>query len=286
MSTATAELARIEARRMLRHPAPWCGLALSVLAAWNIWDEQWSGQRYSGLLVAITPLLIGLSLASISAFGRELAPVAEEAPVSRGDRSLARLLGGVPLVLVTAVVVAGASVWLRTTTGGLSLGTEPGRTEHAHHTFPELLQLVLLAVLAVAIGAAVVHVVRRRLAAAIVVTLGWFVVGGTYWVFNGPYLRWFTPLQVQPVTVEVGPWDADPTTFPETWLLSEPGQYQDFWAREVVSVWLAAWHDLYLVGLVLLALAVAVPGRTRRPLAVAGAVVVVAGVTLQQVVAP
>lgn len=285
MMTATTELARIEARRTLRHPAPWCGLALSVLAAWNIWDEQWSGQRYSGLLVAITPLLIGLSLASVTAFGRELVPVAEEAPMARSDRSLARLLGGVPLVLVTAVVVAGVAVWLRSR-GGLSLGTEPGRTESAHHTFPELLQLVLLAGLAVAVGAAVVHVVRRRLAAAIVVTLGWFLVGGTYWIFNGPYLRWFTPLQVQPVTVEAGPWDADPTTFPETWLLTGPGQYQDYWSREVVSVWLATWHDLYLVGLVLLAVAVAVPGRTRRPLAVAGAVVAAAGIALQQVVAP
>jgi hypothetical protein len=285
MTTATVQLARIEARRMLRHPAPWCGLALSVLAARSTWDEQWSGQRYSGLLVAITPLLIGLSLASISAFGRELAPVAEEAPMSHGDRSLARLLGGLPLVLVAAAVVAGVAVWLRST-GGLTLGTEPGHTENAHHTFPELLQLVLLAGFAVAIGAAVVHVVRHRLAAGIVVTLGWFLVGGTYWVFNGPYLRWFTPLQVQPVTVEAGAWDADPTTFPKTWLLTQPGEYQDFWSREVVSPALAAWHDLYLVGLVLLAVAVAVPGRTRRPLAVAGAVVAVAGIVLQQLVAP
>lgn len=285
MSIATTELARIEARRMLRHPAPWCGLALSVLAAWSVWDEQWSGQRYQGLLVAITPLLIGLSLASISAFGRELVPVAEEAPVSAADRSLARLLGALPLVLVAAVVVAGVAVWLRST-GGLSLGNEPGRTGSAHHTFPEVLQLVLLAGFAVVLGAAVVHVVRRRLAAAIVVALGWFLIGGTYWVFNAPYVRWFTPLQVQPVTVEVGPWDADPTKFPETWLLSGPGEYQDFWAREVVSVWLATWHDLYLVGLVLLAVALAVPGRTRRPLAIAGALVVVAGVVLQGVVTP
>lgn len=285
MTTATATLARIEARRMLRHPAPWCGLALSVLAAWSMWDEQWSGQRYQGLLVAITPLLIGLSLTSISAFGRELVPVAEEAPMSRADRSLARLLGALPLVLVAAVVVAGTAAWLRST-GGLSLGNEPGRTDNAHHTFPELFQLVLLAVLAVAAGAAAVHLVRRRLAAAVVLTLGWFLVGGTYWIFNGPYLRLFTPLQVQPVTVEAGPWDADPTAFPETWLLTGPGEYQDFWAREVVSVWLATWHDLYLVGLVLLAVAVAVPGRTRRPLAIVGAVVALTGVALQQVVAP
>jgi hypothetical protein len=177
------------------------------------------------------------------------------------------------------------ALWLRST-GGLSLGVEPGRTENAHHTFPELLQLVLLAGFAVALGAAIVHVLRRRLAAAIVVVLGWFLVGGTYWMFNGPVLRAFTPLQVQPVTVEVGPWDADPSTFPSSWLLTAPNEYQDFWAREVVSPAMAAWHDLYLVGLVLLATAVAVPGRPRRPLLAGGLVLAVAGVALQMVVAP
>jgi hypothetical protein len=285
MSTAMTELARIEARRMLRHPAPWVGLSFSVLAAWSVWDEEWSGQRYSGLLVAITPLLIGLSLAGVSAFGRELVPVAEEAPMTGDDRSVARLLGGLPLVLVTAAVVVGVAVWLRSA-GGLTLGEEPGRTENAHHTLPELLQLVLLAGFAVALGAAIVHVVRRRLAAAIVIVLGWFLVGATSWMFNGPVLRWFTPLQMQPVTVEVGPWDADPNTFPKTWLLTAPNEYQDFWAREVVSPAMAAWHDLYLVGLILLAAAVAVPGRLRRPLLAGGLVLAVAGVALQRMVAP
>jgi hypothetical protein len=285
MSTATTELARIEAGRMLRHPAPWLGAALSVLMAWNVWDESWSGQRYSGVVAATTPLLLGISLASISAFGRELVPVADEAPTDGARRSIARLLAGVPLVLVTAVLVAIAAAWLRSR-GGLSLGEEPGRTLHAHHTLPELLQVVLLAGFAVAIGAAAVHVVRRRLAASIVVTLGWFLLGGASWLFNGPVLQWLTPVQVQPANVEVGPWDADPASFPEGWLLTPPGEYQDHWSRVVVSPAMAAWHDLYLVGLVLLAAAVAVPGRTRRPLAVAGAVAAVAGVLLQQVVAP
>lgn len=284
MTTATQELARIEALRMVRHPAPWLGAALAVLMGWSMWEESWSGQRYTGLVASLTPLLLGISLASVSAFGRELVPVADAAPLGRSRRSAARLLGGLPLVLLAAVLVTGVATWLRVT-GGVPLGEEPGRTVHAHHTFPELLQLVLLAGLAVAAGAAAVHVLRQRLAASIVLSLGWFLVGATYWIFNGPVLRWIAPVQVQPAYVDVGPPETDPTTFPAGWLLVAPGEFQDHWARVVVSPAMALWHDLYLVGLVALAVAVAVPGRARRPLVIGGAVLAVAGVVLQRTVA-
>jgi hypothetical protein len=285
MTTATHELARIEARLMLRHPAPWVGAVLSALMAWNIWDEAWSGQRYQMLIASVTPLLLGISLASVSAFGRELVPVADEAPMDRARRSVARLIGGLPLVVVAMVLIAGVFVWLRAS-GGLSLGDEPGRTVHAHHTLPEMLQPVLLAVLAVAVGAAAVHVLRRRLAASILLALGWFLLGPTYWIFNGPVLTFFSPVQVQPLTVDVGPPETDPSTFPAGWLLSGPGPYQDHWGRVVVSPSLALAHDVYLVGLIALALAVAVPGRRRTVLACVGAVLSVAGVALQWTVAP
>lgn len=285
MTSATTELARIEARLMLRHAAPWVGAGLSALMAWQVWDERWSGQRYTGLVASITPLLLGISLASVSAFGRELVSVADEAPMAHDRRSVARLLGGLPLVLLALAVVVGVAVWLRAS-GGLTLGEEPGHTARAHHTLPELLQLVLLAAFAVAIGAAAVHVVKRRLAATIGLAFLWFLAGPTYWLFDGPVLTWFAPVQVQPTHVDIGPPETDPTTFPSDWLLSPPGEYQDHWARIVVSPAMAAWHDVYLVGLIALAVAVAVPGRLRRPLAVAGVVLVTAGVVMQQVVAP
>lgn len=284
-TTATQELARIEARRSLRHPAPWLGLALSGLMAWNTWEETWSGQRYTGLVASLTPLLLGISLASVAAFGRELVPVADDAPLGRARRSAARLLGALPLVGVAVLLVAAAALWLRST-GGLSLGDEPGRTAQAHHTLPELVQLGLLACLAVAVGAAAVHVLRQRLAASIVLSIGWFLAGATYWIFNGPVLRALAPVQVQPVYVDIGPPETDPLTFPADWLLSAPGEFQDHWARVVVSPALAWWHNAYLVGLVLLAVAVAVPGRARRPLLAAGAAIAVAGVLLQQAVTP
>ena len=69
-------------------------------------------------------------------------------------------------------------------------------------------------------------------------------------------------------------------------LLEGPGQFQDHWARLAVVPELAAWHDLYLVALTLLAAAVALPGRYRRRLAVVGASVAVVAVLLQASVIP
>lgn len=281
---ATATLTRLEGERMLRHPALWLGLPVMLWWVSSTVDQDWSGALYTGLLPAFTPLLLGISLASVSAFGREQVPVADDAPMAFSRRSAARLLAGLGPVALTALVVVAGTIWLRLR-GGLDLGDEPGRTLHAHHTFPELLQPVLLACVAVAAGAAVVHVLRSRLAAAIVLTIGWFVAG-TYWLFAGPGVRYVALVQPQPLRVEVGPWDADATAFPSTWLLSAPGEYQDHWARVVVSPAVAAWHDVYLVGVVAVLLGIAVPGRFRPLLLVGGLVLGATGVAMQVVVWP
>jgi hypothetical protein len=284
-NAAVGRLARIEGLRMLRHPMPWICLALCGWWLQGVFANDWSSAIYEGLLTSLTPLFLGISLAVTSAFGREHVPVCDDAPMEPTRRSIARLLGGLPLVALAAVVVGGGAVWLRLR-GGIDLGDEPGHTEHAYYSLPELLQPVLLAVLAVALGAAVVHLVRHRLVAWIVLFLTWFLVGGTYWMLQSGVARWLTPLQVQPVRVEVASYDANPATFPSSWLLSQPDAYQDHWARLVVSPSLAAWHDLYLVGLVLLALGIALPGRWRRALLAGGAVVAVLGVAGQVMATP
>lgn len=282
---AVLQLARIEARRMLRHPAPWIGLAGTVWFAAGVFDQTWAAAHYQGLVAALAPLLIGVTVAGISAFTREHTAVSDEAPLGAAHRSVARLLGGLSLVGMVACVVAGAATWLELR-GGLVLGDEPGRTEHAFYTFPELLQPVLLAAFAVSLAAALAHVVRHRLAASIVAFVFWFLVCATYWAVNGPVLRWLIPVQVQPVQVDVGPVATDPGTFPATWLLSVPGEHQDHWVRLVVSPALAGWHDVYLVALTVLLGAAAVPGRFRRPVVAAAVALAAVAVLLQRAVMP
>ena len=251
----------------------------------DAFESTWASAHYEGLLTSLTPLLLGLSLAAVSVFGREHVPVSDEAPMEPYRRSLARLLGGLALVAVVALIVGAAAVWMRVA-GGVGLGDEPGHTASAQYSLPELLQPVLLACFAVALGAAVVHLVRSRVLASIILFLTWFLLGATYWMFQGGVARMLTPLQVQPILVEAGPRTTDPTTFPATWLLSAPGDYQDFWGRMIVSPQLAAWHDVYLVALTMLLVAAAVPGRLRRPLLVAGSLLAVGAVLMQMVVAP
>jgi hypothetical protein len=279
------QLAVIEGRRMLRHPAPWFGLTLSVWFAYDVFQgPTWTTGHYEELPVSIAPLLLGISLASVSAFGREHLAVADDAPMQHERRSFARLLGGLPLVGLAALVVGVGTVWLRAR-GGLELGDEPGRTEHAYYSVPELLQLVLLAGFAVALGAAVVHVVRHRLVASIVLVIYWFLLF-TYWLFQWSVSGWLTPLQVQPRVVEIGSASPDPASLPSDWLLSAPSDYQDSWGRVVISPALAGWHNVYLVGLTALVVAIAVPGRLRRPLLAGGGLLAMTAVVLQAVVSP
>ncbi|GAA3516877.1 hypothetical protein [Nocardioides daeguensis] len=284
LSGPVRSLALLEARHLLRHPATWLGI---LACGWWLLqtDGDWASARYDGYQAALTPMWLGFSVAMTGSFARGRSGVADDAPMAPGARAAARLLAGLVLVLLAAVVVGVGAVVLRAA-GGVRLGDDPGRTDHAVYTLPELLQPVLLAAFAVALGAAVVHVVRSRAASTVVLTVFWFLCGATYWIFSGDLARLLAPLQVQPFSVRAGAWDADPATFPAHWLLSAPGEYQDYWARLVVSPWLAAWHDLYVVGLAAIAAGIALPGRARRVLVGVGLVVAVLGVGLQQVVAP
>jgi len=284
--SAILALARIEGRLMLRHPAPWIGLALTVwLALTSVDNDSWASAAYEDVLTSVSLLLIGVSVSSIYAFAREHTPVSEDAPVRPAQRSAARLLGGLSLVALMAVVIGMGAVWLRVR-GGVRLGDEPGRTEHAYYTAPELLQPILLAAFAVALGAAAVHLLRHKIASLIVVFLYWFVFGAWYWIFNLGAMRWVTTMQIQPLFVKIEPANTDPATFPSTWRLSAPGVDQDGWERLVISPGLAAWHDVYLIALTTLAIAIAVPSRFRRPLAIVGSLLAVAAVVMQQSVTP
>lgn len=284
-SVVLLRLARLEARRLLG--MPWLllvPLTTALLLRAN-GDAEWSGAVYGSAQMVVGPTALAASLVTAMACLRDREPLAQDAPVSVRHRTLARLVAGVPFVVATALVVGVLAVWLRQT-GGLDLGDEPGRTLHAQFTLPELLQPVVVIAVAVALGAAVARLVRSRLGTAIVLFVIWFVSSLTYWALNGPTVRFFALIQSQPIVVPVGPAGADPLTFPESWLLSVPGQYQDFWGRIVVSPALAAWHDVYLVGLTALLAGAAVRGRIGRVLVLAGLAVAVVGVVMQRAVHP
>lgn len=100
----------------------------------------------------------------------------------------------------------------------------------------------------------------------------WFAVDGFYWLFGHRSVTPFSVVQVQPVTVPVGPAAADPLDFPAHWLLEPPGEFQEGWARLFVSADLAWWHNGWVLGLALVLLAAGFPGgTTRRVLLAVGA---------------
>ena len=214
-------LARPEARRLLRTPLVWIGLALTVFFTWATMQspDDWSGARYMVAPVLVGPWLATLSFAVAGSFHRERSGLAADAPVGEEVRSLGLLGGAAVLVLLVAVVTMVGGVAARWH-GGFDLGDEPGRTLHAHFSWPELIQPVVLAMLAVAVGAAAGRRFAHRATATLALFIGWFPFVMVSWAFQSRAVTPFSILQIQPVSLRVGPVDADPLSFPSTWLLS------------------------------------------------------------------
>ena len=285
-ATASRALVLVEARRMLRNPVPWICLALAIWAMWTVRPEpgEWPGSSYEGITPSVAPLLFGISVAVAVPFHRARHDVAPAAPVPEVRRTLARLLAALPFVVVAAayaVLVA----WRERDLGGLWLGMEPGRTTEALHTTAELAQPVALALVAVALGAAVGRRTSRLVALVPALFVLWFVVS-VYWLFGMPSVTPFSVIQVQPLNITVGPASADPLAFPSDWLLVGHPHSSEGWQRQWVSEALAWWHNLWLLGIATLLLAVAWPRSGRRALLAVGAVLAVAGLVGQQVVIP
>ena len=102
-------LARPEARRLLRTPLVWIGLALTVFFTWATMQspDDWSGARYMVAPVLVGPWLATLSFAVAGSFHRERSGLAADAPVGEEVRSLGLLGGAAVLVLLVAVVDRG-----------------------------------------------------------------------------------------------------------------------------------------------------------------------------------
>lgn len=275
-----------EARRMLRNPVPWVFLGLAIWAVWTVRPEpgEWPGSSYEGIMPSVAPLLFGISVAVAVPFHRGRHDIAPAAPVSEVQRTLARLLAALPFVVVAAAYAA-LVAWRERDLGGLWIGMEPGRTTEAFHTVAELAQLVALALVAVALGAALGRRTSRLVAVVPALFVLWFVVS-VYWLFGQPAVTPFSVLQVQPINVTVGPATADPLSFPSDWLLVGHPHTSEGWQRQLVSEGVAWWHDVWLLGLAALLLAVAWPRAGCRTLMAVGAMLAVAGIVGQQVAIP
>jgi hypothetical protein len=275
-----------EARRMLRNPVPWVFLGLAIWAVWTVRPEpgEWPGSSYEGIMPSVAPLLFGISVAVAVPFHRGRHDIAPAAPVSEVQRTLARLLAALPFVVVAAAYAA-LVAWRERDHGGRWIGMEPGRTTEAFHTVAELAQLVALALVAVALGAALGRRTSRLVAVVPALFVLWFVVS-VYWLFGQPAVTPFSVLQVQPINVTVGPATADPLSFPSDWLLVGHPHTSEGWQRQLVSEGVAWWHDVWLLGLAALLVAVAWPRAGRRTLMAVGAMLAVAGIVGQQVAIP
>ncbi|MHB1137344.1 MAG: hypothetical protein ACYC2O_00205 [Microthrixaceae bacterium] len=170
--------------------------------------------------------------------------------------------------------------------GGFWMGDGSSRIDDAVHSFPELLQPVLAAALAGAGGVAIGRVARARAAVAVAGGLVWLLGSVVYWVWQAPPMRYLALLQAQPIEVPL-PDGVVPSDLPgPSGPFSAPNDYQDGYHLVVADQAMAAWHDLYLAGLVMVCVGLAVRGRSGRVIGTLGAVATVAAVLVQVRIAP
>jgi hypothetical protein len=288
-------LAGVEARRALRGPAFWIGVLVSGLVLVEARGIDWQGGAYETFVVGFLPIAAGIFVCGILSGARDRrrdggASLAEEAPLGATERAAARLLGLVPLVLAASLAVVAVAVAIRIE-GGLWIGNRPGRTDAAVHGVAEVLGPILMFLLAGAAGVALGRVVRRRTTGVLIGVVAFFLLTSLYWVWQFHPFVYVTPVQTQPISVPIEGPATDPSVLPADWLLDRPGDPADEpgdeeWARIVVDRGLAAWHDVYVVGLALGAIGLALRTRVGRRLALGGLLIAALGVAGQVSVMP
>ncbi len=279
-------LAGLEARRYATRVSVWAGWAATVaLAIWH--RSPWPGGAYVDVVpLAFAPLALGVYVAAVRIGGRDGEPagggVADAAPLGPTERAAARLLGLAAPVLLTALTVLGVAVVSRVE-GGFWLGEGARRTDTATHTPAELLQPVLLVALAGALGVAAGRTIRHTVIAVAIGVFVWTALFPASWVWNGPVFYPVAPVQTMPMAIRL-PDVRRLTDTPVGWFVEAPTRYQRDFTHQRVHLPTVAFHDVYLVGLLLCASA----GAARRTTVVrlGGLAVAVAAVLAQVAVSP
>ncbi len=262
----------LEARRHLRRASIWIGFAISatmMMLVVFVWEDTWSGDLAGQVPLAITPLAFGTFIAGVLSGGRDrstaLPGLAEEAALDDGERALARL-GALTVPVVLGVVLAIAAAIASRIEGGFVIGDAPWRTDSAMLGPLELLQLPLVVALGGAIGLAAGRSTRRAAPAVIIGAIATVLATSGWWALNMPGLHAFTWLQIQPIEIDL-PAPIDPASFPAGWFVNTPSEY-DGWRRQMVHLPTVASHNVYLLGLIVLAAGVAVRQQRGRRLAI------------------
>ena len=288
ITPAIGTLGWIEAKRYLHRVSIWVGLSVTVLFL-LLRSQDWSGASYeTKAALAFTPLILAAFVAGVRTGNRDrsgdASPVAEEAPIDADSRAGARLLGLVAPVGLCVITVIGVVIASRIE-GGYWIGEAPRRTDSAQHSWLVLLQPPLLVALAGAAGVAAGRAVRHALTVIILGGVFWMFALMGFWVWNTPPLHTIAVIQIQPMTVDLGP-GIVAEQLPTNWLADAPDQYEANWRRELVHLPTVAGHNVYLLGLLGVASGLAVRGHRGRRLAFGGLAGAVGGVVFQLVIMP
>ncbi len=277
------QLARIEARRSLRRASIWIG-AILLFPIMSDTTADWPGGSYSEKLLGFMPIALGTFIAAFRTGRRDGShDVAESAPLDADDRALARLASLALPLAITLVAIVGLAVASRIE-GGFWMGDHPRRTDTALHPFSELLQPLLLVILCGVAGIAIGRT-RRALSGGIIFGMLLFTFFPAYWIWNSPPVHVVAPLQIQPMGIDL----ADGTTIdetPESWYVEDTNDFGEPPRHQLVHQPTIIGHDIYLVGLIALAVGAAVRGIRGRRIALAGAGIALTGVVVQLLVSP
>jgi hypothetical protein len=284
-SDSVLQLAIIEARRSLRRVSIWAGFVFTIVIIASPTTADWPGGSYSEKLPqSFMPIVLGTFIAAFRTGRRDgQDDVSESAAVGPDHRALARLASLVLPVLLTVLVAVGFAIASRIE-GGFWLGEHPRRTDTALHPIAELLQMPLVIAFVGAAGIAIGRA-RARLSLSLVIIAGaaLFTMFPGYWLWNTPPMHLFTPIQTQPLEIEL---DAatEIDQLPATWFVRLSSDDEPI--RQLVHQPTILGHDLYLFGLTALVVGLAVRATLGRRLAFGGAALAAAGVVTQLLVSP
>ena len=261
-------VARVEAVRLVRHPAFLVGLAGTIAGQPLGRAENWGGQSYYTSMTGWTFLWVGTLVAGALVAGRQRivgdTEVFPATPVTRRDRALGTVLAlaGPALVATAAAVTFALAVGAG---GGFTQGDGAWARKIQPHPF-EWVQPVLLVVLAGVVGVTLAQLRRGRLTAVLVAALFTFFGGTFIWAFQTHPFRVLHPFMFG--TYELGlPRSFSPVDWgPDSPPLIPPGEFHATWHSVLTDTAALGWHLVYVGGLVLVGVWVAawLAGREER----------------------